>query len=420
MDSDAYGLALGNQLQRAGESAASYLLMNERQKLAEMQEARQQRLVEMQQRDQSLRERAYERDDEMHKSKNTLLSLQAQRATKSLRNREELAPYLVDFGNQMEVANAQYHKTFDPSVYEAVRIPDAVLNSNDPELIAGMQAQKRQAYTTATEDSLNVTEEGALTSLARGINDLVKEDPANGLLASNKFKTILAKRAERQKTVGVSFLDDEDLQVISGLNQMLEQNKSRKSQEALASKVVPAQYQAAERSAYSENAATKAQIDAANTEADTAISIESNNMKTLMQQRSERQKEMNAASSLSKKAAIKPQIDELDKQIAESREILTSAVQSKQANLQAGANAYAGIAGRTQQNIQGLSSGYFASLPKVEAPKNVSAKKYSKKQEENLKAEIVSGKYTKQDALTRMKKYGVVPSKDFADFLSSK
>ena len=411
MDIDTWGLAMGNQIQRAGDSAVSYLLMNERQKLAEMQEGRAQREL-------SLRERAYERDDEMHKSQSALLSLQAQKTTRSLRNREELAPYLVDFNNQMEVANAQYHKTYDPSVYEAVKIPDAVLGSNDPELIAGLQAQKRQAYTSATEDSLNVTEEGAMTSLARGINELVKEDPANGLVASNKFKTVLAKRAERQKTVGVSFLDDEDLQVISGLNEMVAQSRSRKSQEALASKIVPAQYSAAERAAYSENAATKLQVDSSNTAADAAINDQNTVMKILLQNKADLTKQMNSMSSESKRAAFRPQIEDLNKQIAESREILDKAVQVKQANLQGGAQAYATIAQKTQQNIQGLSGGYFANLPKVEAPKNVSAKKYSKKQEENLKAEIASGKYTKQDALVRMKKYGVVPSKDFADFLS--
>jgi len=43
MDIDTWGLAMGNQIQRAGDSAVSYLLMNERQKLAEMQEGRAQR-----------------------------------------------------------------------------------------------------------------------------------------------------------------------------------------------------------------------------------------------------------------------------------------------------------------------------------------------------------------------------------------
>jgi hypothetical protein len=406
-----YGAQVGNSIASGAEAVVSYRLMGERRNLAELQEGRAQREL-------SLRERAYERDDEMHKSQSALLSLQAEKTTRSLRKREELAPYLVDFNNQMEVANAQYHKTYDPSVYEAVKIPDAVLSSNDPELIAGLQAQKRQAYTSATEDSLNVTEEGAMTSLARGINKLVKDDPANGLIASNKFKTVLAKRAERQKTVGVSFLDDEDLQVISGLNEMVSQNNSKKSQEALASKIIPAQYSAAEHAAYSENAATKLQVDSSNTAADAAINEQNTVMKILLQNKADLTKQMNSMSSESKRAAFRPQIEDLNKQIAESREILDKAVQVKQANLQGGAQAYATIAGKTQQNIQGLSGSYFANLPKVEAPKNVSAKKYSKKQEENLKAEIASGKYTKQDALVRMKKYGVVPSKDFADFLS--
>jgi hypothetical protein len=142
-------------------------------------------------------------------------------------------------------------------------------------------------------------------------------------------------------------------------------------------------------------------------------------MKTLMQEKADRMKEMTSPGVGAKvKESIKAQIEDINKQLEESKGNLAEATMVKQSNLQAGAKAYANIAGRTQQNIQGLSGGYFANLPKVQIPKNVAAKKYSKKQEENLKAEITSGKYTKQDALSRMKKYGVVPSTDFADFLS--
>jgi hypothetical protein len=200
---------------------------------------------------------------------------------------------------------------------------------------------------------------------------------------------------------------------------MIDQQNMASSQRELAPKIIPAQYQAQDRATYSENAATKTAIEAANAESDMVIKTEANNLEGLNRSKSDRYKELNdVATTESRKKQIQGQIKDIEAQISEKQKTLDEAVQAKRQNLMAGAQAYATTAGRSQQNIQGISQGYFSGIQKVEASKNIKAKRYPKAQEENIKALVESGKYTKKQAIEGMERNGVVPSQDLAKFLS--
>lgn len=401
MTPDEYGFRVGANLQ----TAFSDVLMGMRQNAA--------------QRDLSLREKAYERDDELHKAENALATLTTQKQIEDFRTRERLAPAMINFNTSMETAHAAYHKSYDPSVYENIQIPNEILESNDPELISAAQQQKRQAYQMAVENSLNVTEEGAITELAKGVNGLTRANPSMGLLASNRLRAILAKREERKRDTGKAFFDDSDVEILNDISGMIDQQNMASSQRELAPKIIPAQYQAQDRATYSENAATKTAIDAANAESDMVIKTEANNLEGLNRSKSDRYKELNdVATTESRKKQIQGQIKDIEAQISEKQKTLEEAVQEKRQNLMAGAQAYATTAGRSQQNIQGISQGYFSGIQKVEASKNIKAKRYPKAQEENIKALVESGKYTKKQAIEGMERNGVVPSQDLAKFLS--
>jgi hypothetical protein len=371
------------------------------------------------QRDLSLREKAYERDDELHKAENSLATLTAQKQIDDFRTRERLAPAMINFNTSMETANAEYQKSYDPSVYENIQIPAEILSSNNPELIAAAQQAKRGAYQMAVENSLNVTEEGAITSLAKGVNSLMRSNPSMGMLASNRFRSILAKRDARRQQTGKAFFDDSDVTGFDEISQMIDQQNTANTQRELAPKIIPAQYQSADRASYSENAATKEALLAANAEADMVIKVELNKLEQLDKDKSDRYKEMNEiATSSTRKTQIQGQIKDIEAQINEQQKLLAQAVQVKRQNSEAGAQAYAATAGKSQQNIQGISQGYFSGMQKVEAGNSVKSKRYTKKQEENIKSLVVSGKYTKQQAIERMGINGVVPSEDLAKFLS--
>jgi hypothetical protein len=371
------------------------------------------------QRDLSLREKAYERDDELHKAENSLATLTAQKQIDDFRTRERLAPAMINFNTSMETANAEYQKSYDPSVYENIQIPAEILSSNNPELIAAAQQAKRGAYQMAVENSLNVTEEGAITSLAKGVNSLMRSNPSMGMLASNRFRAILAKRDDRRRQTGKAFFDDSDVTGFDEISQMIDQQNTANTQRELAPKIIPAQYQSADRASYSENAATKEALLAANAEADMVIKVELNKLEQLDKDKSDRYKEMNEiATTSTRKTQIQGQIKDIEAQINEQQKLLAQAVQVKRQNSEAGAQAYAATAGKSQQNIQGISQGYFSGIQKVEAGGSVKSKRYPKKQEENIKSMVASGKYTKQQAIEGMERNGVVPSEDLAKFLS--
>ena len=371
------------------------------------------------QRDLSLREKAYERDDELHKAENALATLTTQRQIDDFKTRERLAPAMINFNTSMETAHAAYHKSYDPSVYENIQIPNEILESNNPELISAAQQHKRQAYQMAVENSLNVTEDGAITELAKGVNGLTRANPSMGLLASNRLRAVLAKREERKRDTGKAFFDDSDVEILNDISGMIDQQNTASSQRELAPKIIPAQYQAQDRATYNESAATKEAINSANVNEDVIINTETKNLEGLSRSKSERFKELNdVATTETRKKQIQGQIKDIDTQISESKEILNTAVRAKEKNLMAGAQAYATIAGKSQQNIQGISQGYFSGIQKVEASKNIKAKRYPKAQEENIKALVTSGKYTKQQAIEGMERNGVVPSQDLAKFLS--
>lgn len=401
MTPDQYGLSVASNLQ----ALSSNVLMGFR-------EARSQR-------DLSLREKAYERDDELHKTENTLATLTTQRQIEDFRTKERLAPAMISFNTAMEAANAEYQKSYDPSVYENIQIPAEILASNNPELIATAQQAKRGAYQMAVENSLNVTEEGAITSLAKGVNSLMRSNPSMGMLASNRFRSILAKRDERRRQTGKAFFDDTDVTGFDEISQMVDQQNTANTQRELAPKIIPAQYQSADRSAYSENSATKEMLLAANAEAEMVIKVELNKLEQLNKDKSDRYKELNEiANNSSRRTQIQGQIKDIDAQINEQQKLLAQAVQVKRQNSEAGALAYAATAGKSQQNIQGISQGYFSGIQKVEAGGSVKSKRYPKKQEENIKSMVASGKYTKQQAIEGMERNGVVPSEDLAKFLS--
>jgi predicted transcriptional regulator len=310
---------------------------------------------QMAQRDLSLREKAYERDDELHKAENALATLTTQKQIEDFRTRERLAPAVINFNTSMEAAHAAYHKSYDPSVYENIQIPNEILESNNPELISAAQQQKRQAYQMAVENSLNVTEEGAITELAKGVNGLTRANPSMGLLASNRLRAILAKREERKRDTGKAFFDDSDVEILNDISGMIDQQNMASSQRELAPKIIPAQYQSANTATYSENAATKEAISGANAEAETIIKMQLSKIEQLNKNKSDRYKEMNdTATTNSIKTQIQGQIKDIDAEINEQQKLLNQAVQVKRQNSEAGAQAYATTAGRSQQNIQGI------------------------------------------------------------------
>jgi hypothetical protein len=240
-----------------------------------------------------------------------------------------------------------------------------------------------------------------------------------GMLASNRFRAILAKRDERRRQTGKAFFDDSDVTGFDEISQMIDQQNTANTQRELAPKIIPAQYQSADRATYSENSATKEALLAANAEAEMVIKVELNKLEQLNKDKSDRYKEMNEiATNSSRRTQIQGQIKDIDAQINEQQKLLAQAVQVKRQNSEAGAQAYAATAGKSQQNIQGISQGYFSGIQKVEAGGSVKSKRYPKKQEENIKSMVASGKYTKQQAIEGMERNGVVPSEDLAKFLS--
>lgn len=418
-----YGLQIGNQLQRAGDSAASYYLMFDRNR---REQAKQDYEI-------SFKERAWQNDLAKMRAQNDLEEATSKFALQDMETQRSAMPYMSAFQRSLAEAQSQALVTGDPTPLRNLQLPQELLDTKDPKIIGEAYVKRYEALKGAESLEANGTIEAQFRKLRGAVNKFAEEDPSFGtdsLGLMSEVNRIEAEAKESLLRTGVYSISEPSRVRLQEMGQMINMRLGEKEVRESGKSVLPKMYDATlqERKSrdYSFQKASDQQLEIFAAE-DQSLNEELSGYQRML---TELYKAKSSERIPSQRQAIEKDIALIEPKVKEIMGKKASLVEQRKEflqNYQQGVSDLDNIASSASSGIPATFKGAFDRQTDQTNPKaKNSALVYGQggkgggkkfKNENSIKRAVQEGKYTVEEALRKIDESGAEASPDLIDFL---
>jgi len=407
MDPQQWGLQVGNQLQRAGDSAASYYLMFDRNR---REQARQDYEI-------SFKERAWQSEYAKIKAANETDALRQNMELQTLQKRQAALPAFAEWSNALNASRSQAITSGDPTSVRNLQIPKAILDTNDPQLIGQVWSERNAALMEAENHASNGTFEASMRTIRQKVNDFGKDDPSQAVAVinlHNQLNAIEREAKENYVRTGSYLYSPESAKTLSDMGDFLAtkmgETAIRKKPEAILPKYYDSQAQADKNRSYTLGASR----EEASKYYDSEETTLNNNAKMLQSRIETLYKEKSQAMSPQNKTKIDADIQKAEAELVEN--------EKKRSELGLARLEFLRQFQESATNLDAMSSAARQAIPQEfranYAGTQASAASGGAKiaDEGRIKRGILEKKYTVDQAIEKIKLKGGAPSEDLLKF----
>lgn len=423
MDIDAWGLQFGNQIQRAGDSAASYYLMFDRNR---REQAKQDYEI-------SFKERAWQNDLAKMRAQNDLEETQSRYAMQDLETQRSAMPFMSSFQKSLAEAQSQALITGDPTPLRNLQLPQELLDTKDPRIIGEAYVKRYEALKGAENFEANGTFEAQFRKLRSSINKFVEQDPSFGtdsLGLMSEVNRIEAEAKENMLRTGVYSISDPSRVRLQEIGQLINMRLGEKDVRESAKSVLPNMYNATlqERKSrdYSFQKASEQQLEIFDAEGQ-ALSEELSGYTRML---TELYKTKSSVVLPDQRKAIEKDIASIEPKVREIMAKQASLVEQRKEFLQSYQEGVGTLDRMASSASAGIPSTFKGTFDRQTDQPNKGAKNsplvYGQggrgggkrfKNENAIKRAVQEGKYTVEDALQRIEESGAEASPELIEFL---
>lgn len=407
MEPEAWGLQMGNQLQRAGDSAASYYLMFDRNR---RDQARQDYEI-------SFKERAWQADYAKIKAANEAETLKNQIEIRNLQKRQATLPVFAEWSNALNSAKSQAIVTGDPTPIRNLTIPQAILDTNDPDLIGQVWQERNAALEAGENHSANGTFESSIRTIRSKLNDFAKADPSQAvsiLNLQNRISAIEMEARENKSRTGSYMYSPDSAQALSEIGEFLSvkmgETAIRNNPAAILPKYYDSQNQSDKNRAYSLGASREEMSKFYDSQEETL-----NNNAQMLQKRIETlYKEKSQTASPQNKIKIQQDIEKAESELMENEKSRSELGLNRMDFLREFQQAASNLDAMSTSARKSVPEEFKANYSGTTATKFSGGLKIA--DEGRIKKGILDKKYTVDEAIRRIQLAGGAPSKELLQF----
>lgn len=407
MDPQAWGLQMGNQIQRAGDSAASYYLMFDRNR---REQARQDYEV-------SFKERAWQAEYAKLKAANEAEALKSQMEVQTLQKRQASLPAFAEWSNALNAAKSQAIISGDPTPIRNLQIPQAILDTNDPQLIGQVWQERYAALEAGENHSANGTFEANLRTIRSKLNDFAKADPSQAvsiLNLQNRINAIEMEARENKAKTGSYMYSSESAGALSEIGEFIAtktgETAIRNKPEAILPKMYDSENQAYKNRSYTLGASREETSKYYDAQEETL-----NNNAQMLQKRIETlYKEKSQTANPQNKTKIQQDIEKAESELVENEKKRSEVGMARMDFLRQFQDAASSLDSMSASARQSIPGEFRSNFAKTDASITSGGLKIA--DEGKIKKGILEGKYSVDDAMQRIKLRGGAPSKELLKF----
>lgn len=407
MDQQAWGLQLGNQIQRAGDSAASYYLMFDRNR---REQARQDYEI-------SFKERAWQAEFAKLKAANEAETMRQNMELQTLQKRQASLPAFAEWSNSLNSAKSQAIISGDPTPIRNLQIPQAILDTNDPQLIGQVWAERNAALEAGENHSANGTFEANVRMIRSKLNDFAKADPSQAvsiLNLQNRINAIEMEARENRNRTGSYMYSAESADALSEIGEFLASKMGetaiRNKPEAILPKYYDAQNQADKNRAYTLGASREEVSKYYDSEEETL----SNNAQMLQKRIETLYKEKSQTANPQNKTKIQQDIEKAEAELVENEKKRSEVGLARMDFLKQFQESASALDTMSASARKSVPQEFKANYSGTESSKVSGGVKIA--DESRIKKGVLEGKYSVDEAMRRIKLRGGAPSKDLLQF----
>lgn len=365
----------------------------------------------------SFKERAWQAEYAKLKAANEVDALNKNMELQTLQKRQAALPAFAEWSNALASSRSQAITSGDPTAVRNLQIPKAILDTNDPQLIGQVWAERNAALAEAESHASNGTFEASMRTIRQKINDFGKEDPSQAVAVlnlHNKLNAIESEAKENYARTGSYLYSQESAEALSEMGDFLAtkmgETAIRRKPEAILPKYYDSQAQTDKNRSYTLGA-TREEASKMYDSEETTLN---NNAKMLQSRIETLYKEKSQTPNPQNKAKIQADIEKAENELMGN--------EKKRSELGLARAEFLKQFQDAATNLDAMSATARQSIPK-EYRENFSGTQASAASgglkiadEGKIKKGILERKYSVDQAIEKIKLKGGAPSKDLIKF----